>query len=75
MILPTKHITLDNSLIGLGALLLTRLEEPTTVSSLWQAVREQPQIATFERFTLTLDLLYIMNFIEYHDGNIRRVST
>lgn len=75
MILPTKHITVDNSLIGLGALVLSQLDEPASVSVLWQEMRESPQIATFERFTLTLDLLYLMNVIEYRDGNIRRVST
>jgi len=74
MILPTKHITFENSLIALGALLLEHLEQPNTVSSLWQKVREAPQIATFERFTLTLDLLFIMDIIEYREGSIRRVS-
>ena len=71
MILPTKHITAENSLIG-GALLLSQLDSPTTVSTLWQ--EEMPQIATFERSHWTLDLLYLMNVIEYHDGNILRVS-
>lgn len=75
MILPTKHITVDDSLIGLGAMLLTRLDKPATVSVLWQEVRELPNVATFERFTLTLDLLYLMNVIEYRDGHIVRVST
>lgn len=74
MILPTKHIAVDDSLIGLGAILLSRLNEPATVSVLWQQVRELPQVATFERFTLTLDLLYLMNVIEYRDGYILRVS-
>lgn len=75
MILPTKHITVDDSLIGLGAMLLSHLDEAATVSVLWQQVRELPQVATFERFTLTLDLLYLMNVIEYRDGYILRVST
>lgn len=75
MILPTKHITVENSLIGLGALLLSRLDQPTTVSVLWQEVRELPQIATFERFTLTLNLLYLMNIVEYRNGRIQRVPT
>ena len=75
MIQPTKHITVGNSLIGLGATILSHLNRPTTVSSLWQDVRYIPEIATFERFTLTLDLLYMMNVIEYSDGILRRVPT
>lgn len=75
MILPTKHITVSNSLMGLGAQILSYLNRPATVSSLWQDVRALPEIATFERFTLTLDLLFIMNAIEYRDGYIQRVLT
>lgn len=75
MILPTKYIAVENSLIGVGALLVSHLDKPTTVSSLWQDVRDLPQIATFERFTLSLDLLYIMNVIEFREDKIRRVST
>ena len=74
MILPTKHIKPEESIIGLGALLLAHLEQPTTVSSLWQDVRELPEIATFERFTLSLDLLYIMNLVELREKKLRRVK-
>lgn len=72
MILPTKHITIENSLIGLGALLLTYLDQPATVSSLWEKTKALPEVATFERFTLSLDLLFIMNTIELQDNKIRR---
>lgn len=75
MILPTKHISVENSLIGLGALVLAHISEPTTVSSLWLEVQKLPEVATFERFTLSLDLLYIMNIIEFRDNKIRRIST
>ena len=74
MILPTKHVTVEDSLIGLGALLLSHLDQPTTVSSLWEKARRLPEIATFERFTLSLDLLYIMNIIEFQDDKIRRIA-
>ena len=73
MILPTKHITVENSLIGVGGLLLPLLRQPTTVSALWEVAREMPQVATYERFTLALDLLYILEAVEFRDGKLRMV--
>ena len=74
MILPTKHITVENSLIGVGGLLLPHLSQPRTVSALWEKAREMPQVATYERFTLALDLLYIMDAIEFRDGKLRQAT-
>ncbi len=74
MILPTKYITTENSLLGLGALILTRLDKPVTVSSLWEEMRNSPQIATYERFTLCLDFLYMVNALEYDEGKLRRAA-
>ena len=74
MILPTKHITVENSLIGVGGLLLPLLSQPTTVSALWEVAREMPQVATYERFTLALDLLYILEAIEFRDGQLRLIQ-
>ena len=35
MILPTKRITAERALLGIGAEVLRLLEEPKTVSRLW----------------------------------------
>ena len=72
MILPTKHMTVNYSLLGVGALILSNLEEPSPVSTLWEDLREFPEISTYERFTLGLDLLHMINAIHLHDGKIRR---
>ena len=74
MILPDKNITLSNSLIGLGSKILIELSTPQTVSSLWEKVyKRYLEIRTFERFVLTLDLLYIMGLIEFENGIIKRI--
>lgn len=39
MILPTKHLREDQALIAVGAELLGLLEEPKTVSRLWDELR------------------------------------
>jgi hypothetical protein len=72
MILPTKHITVRDSLLGVGALLLVQLEKPLTESELWERVRDQPEITTFERFTLALDLLYMVGAIEFRKNKLWR---
>lgn len=74
MILPTKHIKMKNALINVGAILLKYIDNNHTVTSLWNATRTLPEIKTYERFTLGLDLLFIMGAIDFDDGLLRRVS-
>lgn len=72
MILPTKHISEDQALLGIGALLLTYLQRPQSVTSLWNDVRKHPSIGTFQRFILALDFLYIMGTIDFKGGLLHR---
>lgn len=74
MILPTKHIRLSNSLLGVGATLLEYLDRNRTVTSLWNETRTLPEIKTFDRFTLGLDLLFLVGVIDFQDGLLRRVK-
>jgi hypothetical protein len=75
MILPTKHITEQRSLIGQGGLVLALLEEREhTVSSLWEdfcnTAREEYEV-TFDWFILAVDLLYAIGAIEMDRGVLR----
>ena len=72
MILPTKHIKLSNSLIGVGAVLLRHIDNNHTVTALWNSTNILPEVKTFERFTLGLDLLFMMGAVEFQDGLLRR---
>jgi hypothetical protein len=72
MILPTKHISEDEALIGVGATLLRFLNQPTTVSGLWDRVRQEPNVGTFERFTLASNLLFLIGAIDLEDGLLVR---
>jgi hypothetical protein len=72
MILPTKHISTQRSLLGLGATVLKHLTVPTTVTGLWDKIRSLPEIGTYKRFILTLDLLFTINAIDYAEGIIQR---
>lgn len=72
MILPTKYISPARSLLGVGGVLLARLDRPRTVPALWDSVRVVPEVGTFERFALALDLLYILGAVELESGILRR---
>lgn len=72
MILPSKHISEEQALLGVGAVLLRNLEQPQTVTSLWDRVRDDRYVGTYERFVLALDLLHIIGVINLFQGMLRR---
>jgi hypothetical protein len=74
MILPTKHIPQDEALLGVGATVLAHLSAPLTVSSLWERIRTEPNVGTFERFVLASNLLYLVGAIEIRDGLLIRTA-
>ena len=74
MILPTKHITLQNSLLNLGAILLSNITGKQTVTLLWDKTRNLPEVKTFEKFTLGLDMLFTIGLIDFKHGIILRLK-
>lgn len=74
MILPSKHISSEQALLGVGAVLLRDLDRPQTVTSLWDKVRHYPAVGTYERFVLALDLLYIIGMINIARGLIQKAT-
>lgn len=70
MILPTKHITLDRSLLGAGAVLLLLLKAPLAPTAAWDRAKDAPEIGTYGRFVLTLDFLFAVGAIDLVDGLI-----
>jgi len=74
MILPNKHIQISHSLLNIGAILLDNITGTQTVSLLWDKAGGLSDVKNFERFTLGLDLLFIIGLIELKDGLIRRAE-
>lgn len=77
MILPTKHIRLSESLLGLSGYLLRYLHEPLTVDELWfkfskiNNSKTFPAYHSFDNMILALDCLYMINKIEINsEGKI-----
>ena len=74
MILPDKNLLLSSSLLGTGANLLTKLKSPQTVSSLWEKFRKNGDITSYEKYILSLDLLYLLGLIDLDKGLLRRTK-
>lgn len=72
MILPTKHLSIDESILGGGAVLLAELQSPKSVSRLWEKVKGDPRIGNFKRFALVLTFLYSVDAIFLADNLIAR---
>lgn len=72
MILPTKHVSLNKSLLGAGAVVLPLLAEPITTTGIWEQVKNAPEIGGYGRFVLTLDFLYAVGAVDMVDGLIAR---
>lgn len=72
MILPTKHLSTSDSLLGIGASLLVLLGQQQTLTRLWDEARTMNQHVTYPQFLLSLDLLYTLGAVEIADGTLRK---
>jgi hypothetical protein len=77
MILPDKYIPQNETILGLGAKMLSLLSgryNACSVNYLLNEMLKYKELATYERFVLTLDFLYMLGLIEVENGVIRRCS-
>lgn len=81
MILPTKHLKPERSLLAIGAEVVSILDEPKTISRVWEEFLKTRSGAKGQAsvpygwFVLSLDLLFILGAIECHAGRVARVKT
>jgi len=75
MILPNKHLLSQDSLIGVGGLLLTKVGSGgITVSRLWEGVRDRREVGTYDRFIMALDTLFILGYLDLVDGMLIKLE-
>ena len=76
MILPGKHLNQNRALVGVGAEILAQLDEPRSVSELWERVRAtragRPDASalTFDWFVLALTFLNAIFAVRFVGGVI-----
>jgi hypothetical protein len=76
-ILPHKHITFSQSLLGTAGMLRGLLTQPRTVDELWSLSRngtsDWPAKPTFTEVILAVDLLFLIGEVSAApDGRVRR---
>lgn len=80
MILPTKHLSEERSILRIGAEILLLLGHNSTVSRLWvdyqkyRLERLKINPVTYDWFVLALDLLFMLGAIAYSDGRIMKAK-
>lgn len=79
MILPTKGISEERSLIVVGGELLRLLDHPMTISHVWgrlQKSRAQGfrEPIRYDWFVLALDLLHCIGAIQIERGRLQKVA-
>lgn len=71
MLLPDKYVSPSRSLLGQSAGMLALAREDQTVSEFWALCRDRIDKLTHERFTLALDLLFLLGVVELRRGTLR----
>lgn len=80
MILPTKHISLERSLMSVSSEVFELIDKRSTVSSIWNDLQDKHKAALrygevpYDWFVLSLDLLFLMGAIEESNGLIKKVK-
>lgn len=76
MILPSKHISNCESLIGLSGILFNKLNAPKSIEELWfefdkiNNSKECPTYHSFDNVILALDLLFVLRKISFNNNQI-----
>jgi len=52
--------------------ILVSLDEPDTISSVWERLRGQSGFETFDRYVLSLDLLRMLDLITLENGRLAK---
>ena len=69
-ILPDKTIKISYSLLGIGAMLVKKVSNRETVSSLWEKVKNEKEVNSFEKYIRGLIFLYSIGAISFNGGII-----
>lgn len=72
--LPDKTIKLAYSTLGVGGTLLERMGPEESVSSLWDKIKAEETVNTYEKYIKGLVLLYSLGAIDIHDDLLRKKS-
>ena len=70
-VLPNKYVPISHSLLGVCSFLVENIMGNDTVSTLWDRVRAEDRVRTFDRFADALTLLYAGGLLKFDRGVLR----
>ena len=70
--LPSKYVPVEHSAVGVAAFLIASLGANDTVSSLWDRVRHDERVRSFDRFAHALTILFAGHVVHFDKGVLRR---
>ena len=73
MIMPNKYLKEEDTLLGVSAIIFNNLNDKQSISELWDKVKYDDTVYNFERFILSLDMLYLLGIIDFNENSIIRV--
>lgn len=75
MIMPGKHISMSESIFGLGGFVLSLLNTPKTFDKCWEELNKKyidkniiKKKHTLDTFILTIDFLYMIGSVDINEG-------
>lgn len=71
--MPNKCLKEEDTLLGSSAVIFNNLNDKQTLSELWDKVKQEEAIYNFERFILSLDLLYLLGIIDFNENSLIKV--
>lgn len=75
MIMPSKYVREEEAIIGVGSILLQHIKNNINISTLWENVKTNHIVVTFDRFVIALDFLYILGIIDVKQNDIVRIKS
>ena len=72
--MPNKYLKEEDTLLGSSAVIFNNIQEHQNLSELWDNVKNNNSVYNFERFILTLDMLYTLGLIDFKNNNIIKVK-
>lgn len=69
--LPSKYVPVAHSTVGVAAFLIESLGANDTVSSLWDRVRHDERVRSFDRFANALTTLFAGHVVLLDKGVLR----
>ncbi|WP_400217501.1 ABC-three component system middle component 6 [Methanobrevibacter smithii] len=71
--MPNKCLKQEDTLLGSSAVIFNNLNDKQTLSELWDKVKQEEAIYNFERFILSLDMLYLLGIIDFNENSLIKV--